>query len=136
VQREVHIRAPKKATDRGVLTVWRVHSEGQVMIYNGREQAKGTHGLESGQVRTAKEKEQARITHRLERKGPCQGWQKKAGKRVTHQLESAESGENLGKRKKASKRTEGTHGLESTEGGKNQVSEERERVALTSCRAQ
>jgi hypothetical protein len=41
---------------------------------------------------------------------------------VTHQLESAERGTNLGKQKKASERTEGTYSLESVAGGTSQDS--------------
>ena len=66
----------KKATDQGVLTLWRRQRQGLVRIQKGIDRGKDTHFLETreGLVRTWKEIDRARVTHSLKTAegGRCQ----------------------------------------------------------------
>ena len=52
----------KKATDQGVLTLWRPHKEGQVRTRKETDQAMRTHALETVQGWTSRNTERNRLS--------------------------------------------------------------------------
>jgi hypothetical protein len=107
----------KNPTERGALTFWRPHSEGQVSTRKETDRARGT------QVRTWKETNRLRDTLFLETASGAQVRTRKETDRarVTHILETASGGQVRTRRE--TDRAMGTHFLETVSGGTSQDTE-------------
>ena len=121
----------KKPTKQGAPTSWRWQRERLVGTQKGTDQTRGTHQLETAEVRTCQDTERSRLSegNSLPRPGHGRGLvriRKEASRaKCTHQLETAEGG--TCQDMKEIDRERGTHILKMAEGGTCQDTERTQR---------
>jgi len=126
-RRRDKVRTHKELSEQGALTNWERQREGQVRTWKGRDQARGTHTLETAEGGTSQDTERNR--HSKEHSHPEDGRERdKSGYGKT----AAEKGvltswiqqrEGQVRTRKETDRARGTHFLETAEGGTSQDTE-------------